>query len=198
MKLNKVLIICALPFFIIACGDSKPSANLKEVGKSNQSAPDEQSKIKQAFEQVKGLNYFKTGNMMASNQAYILFDPQCSHCGKLWRETKKINGLSINWIPVGFLNPKSTQQGAVIISSPDAAKLMNIHEELLSNNLGGMVTENIPEEGVKKINQNTDFFKKNFESVPVIIYQNNKTKQYGIINGAVPKEMIIDKLGLPL
>ena len=197
MKIKKLLTICTLPLFILACGESKTATDVKQTANAGQSVPDEQAKIKKVFEEVKGLNSFKTGNMMAANQAYVLFDPQCPHCAKLWAETKKINGLSVNWIPVGFLNQKSTQQGAVIISSPDAAKLMNVHEELLSNNLGGMVTENVPAEGIKKITQNTEFFKNNFDSVPVMIYQNSKTKEYGIIGGSVPKETIIDKLGLP-
>lgn len=194
-KLNKILTICAIPLLLMACNETKPTTSANPVG-STQPAASEQDKMKQAYEDAKKLNSFSSGSMMAANQAYVLFDPQCPHCAKLWAETKRVNGVNFNWIPVGFLNAKSTEQGAVILSSPESAKLMNLHEELLSNNMGGMVTNEVPQAGRDKVKQNTEYFKKNFESVPVVIFQNSKTKEFGIINGAVPKAVLEEKLGL--
>ena len=195
-KLNKILTLCAIPFLLMACNETKQSTPSSSPAKTNQSASSQQDLMKTAYEDVKKLNSFSTGSMMSANQAYVLFDPQCPHCAKLWAETKKVNGVNFNWIPVGFLSPKSTEQGAVILSSPEAAKLMNLHEELLSNNMGGMVTNEVPQAGRDKVKQNTEYFKKNFESVPVVIFQNSKTKEFGIINGAVPKAVLEEKLGL--
>jgi thiol:disulfide interchange protein DsbG len=194
-KLHKLLTLCAIPFLLMACDETKQPASKAAVG-TTQSSSSEQDKMKQAYQDAKKLNSFSAGSMMAANQAYVIFDPQCPHCAKLWAETKKVNGVNFNWIPVGFLNPKSTQQGAVILSSPESAKLMNLHEELLSNNMGGMVTNEVPQAGIDKVKENTEFFKKNFESVPVILFQNSKTKEFGIINGSVPKAILDDKLGL--
>ena len=193
-KLNKILTICAIPLLLMACNETKQTTT-NPVG-STQPAASEQDKMKQAYEDAKKLNSFSSGSMMAANQAYVLFDPQCPHCAKLWAEAKRVNGVNFNWIPVGFLNAKSTEQGAVILSSPESAKLMNLHEELLSNNMGGMVTNEVPQAGRDKVKQNTEYFKKNFESVPVVIFQNSKTREFGIINGAVPKAVLEEKLGL--
>lgn len=195
-KLHKILTICTIPLLLMACNETKQSTNIPAVVTTNKDNLSEQDKMKQAYQDVKKLSSFSSGSMMSTNQAYVIFDPQCSHCAKLWAETKKVNGVNFNWIPVGFLNAKSTEQGAVLLSSPEGAKIMNLHEELLSNKMGGIVTNEVPQAGREKIKENTEYFKKNFESVPVVIFQNSKTKEFGIINGAVPKALIEEKLGL--
>lgn len=195
-NLHKILTICTIPLLLMACNETKQSANTPTVVTTNKDNFSEQDKMKQAYQDVKKLSSFSSGSIMLKNQAYIIFDPQCSHCAKLWAETKKVNGVNFNWIPVGFLNTKSTEQGAVLLSSPEGAKIMNLHEELLSNKMGGIVTNEVPQEGIEKVKVNTEYFKKNFESVPVVIFQNSKTKEFGIINGAAPKGLIEEKLGL--
>lgn len=197
-KLHKILTICTIPLLLMACNETKQSASTPAVVKTDKNNFIAQDKMKQAYQDVKKLSSFSSGSMMSTNQVYVLFDPQCSHCAKLWAETKKVNGVNFNWIPVGFLNARSAEQGAALLSSPEGAKIMNIHEELLSNKTGGIVTNEVSQagRGREKVKENTEYFKKNFESVPVIIFQNSKTKEFGVINGAVPKELIKEKLGL--
>lgn len=194
-NITKILTICTIPLLIMGCNEVKDTKVSKDTPTTLNSSSS-QEKMKKAYQDVKGLNSFSSGSMMSTNQAYVIFDSQCIHCAKLWKESKKVKGVNFNWIPVGFLNQKSTQQGAVILSSSEPVNIMNVHEDLMSNNLGGMMTNEVPQAGIDKIKKNTEFFKNNFESVPVIIFQNNKTKEFGLLNGAVPKVIIDEKLGL--
>lgn len=148
------------------------------------------------YNDVKNLNYFNSGSLMATTQVYVLFDPQCPHCGALWKEVKEIKGVNFKWIPVAFMKPQSLEQGAMFLSSNDPSQDMNTHEELMDKKTGGIITSNIKSEYRDKVKTNTEYWKKTFESVPTIVFKNNKTQKYTILLGGLPREKLIEAIGL--
>ena len=108
---------------------------------------------------------------------YILFDPQCPHCGQLWTELKDVNNVNINWIPVAFMNNKSLGQGAYILQSSSPINAMIEHERLMDEKKGGIITGEIKDDFKAKIETNNVFFKKNFQGVPVLLIK-NKQEQF--------------------
>lgn len=185
----KFNLIFASILALTAC-EQKNSINPHPVTSINSSSN------QQIYNEVQKLNGFASGNMMSNVHAYVLFDPQCPHCGHFWQESKKIKGVAFTWIPVAFLNPKSGPQGATILSSSQPVDIMNIHEELLAKQAGGIVTKDISLENQKKIDNNTQYFKDHFNSVPTIIVQNLKTKEYLVLQGGMPASDFLKVVGL--
>ena len=89
---------------------------------------------------------FTVGNMMAARQIYVFFDPQCPHCGHLWNAAKPLmNQVRMVWLPVGFIAPRSTTQGAALLASTDPVAAMSAHEQSLLAQQGGMTPpDNLP------------------------------------------------------
>ena len=72
---------------------------------------------------------FTVGAMMAANPVYVLFDPQCPHCGHLWNASIPLHGKAkFVWIPVTLMNAKSGPQGATLLAAADPASAMAQHE----------------------------------------------------------------------
>ena len=63
---------------------------------------------------------FTVGAMMSANAVYVFFDPQCSHCARLWEASIPLqNKLRFVWIPVSLLNASSASQGAALLSASE-------------------------------------------------------------------------------
>ena len=184
-KLSKLLAICIVPLALMACDNRD---------KTTPNAVSTKDSASQNYDEAKKLNFFSTGSMMAANQVYVFFDPQCGHCGKLWQETKGIKEANFNWIPVSILNPKSTKQGAALLASDKPVELMTSHEQQMSS--GGMEVESVSADNVKKIEDNTKYFSKNFDSVPLVVFKNLKTNAYETMAGSASQEMVRNRLGL--
>ena len=51
---------------------------------------------------------FTVGALMSAQAVYVLFDPQCPHCGHLWQASLPLhNKVKFVWIPVAFNAGKS-------------------------------------------------------------------------------------------
>lgn len=141
----------------------------------------------QAYEMATHGNGFFVGPMMASSTVYVFFDTTCPHCAHLWQASQPLlNRLKMVWMPVGFLRPQSTTQGATILSAPEPDKAMTDNEQRLMNRQGGITVANpLSEAAVAKVKVNTAIFAK-FEanSVPLILFRNAKTGVYGNQAGA--------------
>lgn len=142
---------------------------------------------------------FTVGAMMAANTVYVLFDPQCPHCGNLWNASIPLHGkVKFVWVPVTLMNAKSGPQGAMLLAATDPAALMTEHEKSLLAGTGGIsASANVPAELEQTLKNNTALFNSlKVESVPYILAKNQRTGELVTHNGAMDSAALGNFLGL--
>lgn len=142
---------------------------------------------------------FTVGAMMSANTVYVLFDPQCPHCGRLWEASVPLhNKVKFVWIPVAFSNAKSGPQGAALLSAVNPAELMAEHEKSLLAGGGGIsAIAGAPIEIERAIKKNTQLLNSlGVESVPYILAKNLRTGQVVTNTGALDTPALAEFLGL--
>ena len=126
--------------------------------------------------------------MMSANAVYVLFDPQCPHCGHLWQASLPLqNKVKFVWIPVAIMNAKSAPQGAALLSAANPVDVMTQHEQSILAGTGGTsASSSVPDELAKAIKDNTALFNSlGVESVPYVLAKNLRTGQLVTRNGAM-------------
>ncbi|HEV7821719.1 MAG TPA: DsbC family protein [Burkholderiales bacterium] len=121
---------------------------------------------------------FTVGSMMSANPVYVLFDPQCPHCGHLWEASLPLLGKAkFVWIPVSIIGTKSVRQGAALLAASNPAEAMTAHEKSILAGTGGMsAPSSVPSELEQAIKKNTALFTSlGVESVPYILAKNVST-----------------------
>ena len=129
----------------------------------------------QVAKQGKG---FTVGALMSANTVYVLFDPQCPHCGHLWQASLPLlKKVKFVWVPVGIMNAKSTPQGAALLTAANPLELMTAHEaSLLAGTGGTSAASSIPDDIEKALKANTLLLNAlRAESVPMVVAKNAKT-----------------------
>ncbi len=178
---------------LTACGQQDGGAG-KPAEKSGGLAP------AQAYEKIaaegKG---FTVGALMAANPVYVMFDPQCPHCGHLWQNSQALlPKVKFVWIPVSFLNGKSAPQGAAILSASKPEELMAAHETSILAGTGGTpLPASVAPEVEAIIKTNTTLFNQlAVESVPYVVAKNIKTGQFVTNTGAMETAALAEFLGV--
>ncbi len=141
---------------------------------------------------------FTVGAMMGANAVYVLFDPQCPHCGRLWEASLPLqNKAKFVWIPVAFINATSAPQGAALLSAANPAELMSTHEKSILAGTGGIAASaNVPPDLALALKKNTALFNSlGVESVPFILARNIRTGQVVTNNGAMSTPALAEFLG---
>ena len=142
---------------------------------------------------------FTAGAMMSAQTAYVLFDPQCPHCGALWKASLPLQKkVKFVWIPVSLMNPKSTLQGAALLIAANPVELMTAHETALSAGNGGMVANANPTADAQAaIKSNTLLFNSlGATSVPYIVTKNARNGQVVTNSGALQTPALAAFLGV--
>jgi thiol:disulfide interchange protein DsbG len=142
---------------------------------------------------------FTVGAMMTSNTVYVLFDPQCPHCGHLWQASVPLHSrVKFVWIPVAFINAKSGPQGGALLSAANPAELMAEHEKSILSGGGGIsAIGGVPSEIEQAIKKNTQLFNSlGAESVPYILAKNLRTGEVVINSGAMDTPALAEFLGI--
>ena len=150
----------------------------------------------QVAQQAKG---FTAGALMSANTVYVLFDPQCPHCGHLWQAAQPLlKKTKFVWVPVGILNAKSTPQGAALLAAANPVELMTAHEtSLLAGTGGTSAPSSIPDDIEKAIKTNTQVFNAlKGESVPMIVAKHAKTGELITRMGAMDTAALATFLGV--
>ncbi|WP_372661822.1 DsbC family protein [Hydrogenophaga sp.] len=154
----------------------------------------------QPFETVRTLGKgFTVGALMSTNTVYVLFDPQCPHCGHLWNATLPLqNKVKFVWMPVSFLSAKSLPQGAALLAAADPAQAMSAHEQLLLSGQGGMsASASVPQELEQAIKTNTQLLDSlGVDSVPFIVAKHAGTGRVVTSGGAMDTGALADLLGV--
>lgn len=185
-----LLFFAALALALPACSPQDPTD--KSAGKA--------AKPAQPYEAVAAdAKGFTVGAMMSANTVYVLFDPQCPHCGHLWEASVPLHGkVKFVWIPVAFINAKSGPQGAALLSAANPAELMATHEKSILAGTGGIsAIEAAPADIHKAIKKNTVLFNSlGVESVPYILAKNLRTGAVVTNTGAMGTDALAAFLGV--
>lgn len=142
---------------------------------------------------------FTVGAMMSANTVYVMFDPQCPHCGYLWKASLPLhNRVKFVWIPVAIMNAQSTSQGAALLSAANPVALMSEHEKSLLAGTGGIsASASVADDIAQALKTNTALFNSlGVSSVPYILAKNSSTGQVITNNGALDTPALTRFLGL--
>jgi thiol:disulfide interchange protein DsbG len=142
---------------------------------------------------------FTVGALMAANTVYVLFDPQCPHCGHLWEASLPLHSKAkFVWMPVAIMNSKSAPQGAALLGASNPTEAMSAHEKSILAGSGGMsASASIPAEIEQAIKANTALFTTlGADSVPYIVAKNARTGQVATRGGALDTTALAEFLGV--
>jgi thiol:disulfide interchange protein DsbG len=142
---------------------------------------------------------FTVGALMSAQAVYVLFDPQCPHCGRLWQASVPLHSkVKFVWIPVSFNPTKSLPQGAALLSAANPVEAMTAHEQSLLAGTGGMsASADIPEELKQAITNNTQLLNRlGINSVPYLLGKHRKTGEVVSYNGAMDTAALANLLGV--
>jgi thiol:disulfide interchange protein DsbG len=184
-----------LPFFIaaaLALGACSPQDTAKTAIAVKPPQP-----FEAVATQGKG---FTVGSIMSANAVYVLFDPQCPHCGHLWQASLPLqNKVKFVWIPVAIMNAKSAPQGAALLTAANPVDVMTQHEQSILAGTGGTsASATITDELSQSIKGNTALFNSlGVESVPYVLAKNLRTGQLVTHNGAMDTAALAEFIGIP-
>jgi thiol:disulfide interchange protein DsbG len=142
---------------------------------------------------------FSVGAMMAANPVYVLFDPQCPHCGHLWEASLPLHSkLKFVWIPVGIMNGKSASQGAALLQAGNPVEVMSAHEKSILAGTGGTAASaTAPPDIEQAVKKNTELFTSlGADSVPYLVAKNARTGQAVTHSGAMDTPALATMLGV--
>lgn len=196
MKIRTFILpfIASVALTLVACSKDEAVGPSASPGDSAPIAPDQAHDVLTA--EAKG---FTVGALMSAHPVYVLFDPQCPHCARLWEASEPLLGkVKFIWVPVAILNAKSAPQGAALLTAASPKDAMAEHETLLLSNQGGIsASAQVPDEVMNSIKRNTVLFNRlGAESVPFIVARNLRTGQLVTQSGAMPTEALAELIGL--
>lgn len=142
---------------------------------------------------------FTVGSMMSTNTVYVMFDPQCPHCGHLWQQALPLHKkVKFVWMPVAFISAKSLPQGAALLAAANPVDAMTEHEaSILAGSGGSAASSSIPDDIAAAIKKNTDLFNSmGVESVPYIVARNANNGAVVTNAGAMETAALEQFLGL--
>ena len=142
---------------------------------------------------------FTVGALMSANTVYVMFDPQCPHCGHLWEASVPLHKkVKFVWVPVAFINAKSAPQGAALMSAANPLELMAAHEaSILAGTGGTAASASVAPEVEEAIKANTKLFNSlGVDSVPFILAKSARSSQAVTNTGALTTAALADFLGV--
>jgi thiol:disulfide interchange protein DsbG len=191
IKLLTCSLASALALSLMACSPKEPTP---ETAAASPIA------IEQAYStvetQAKG---FTAGAMMSTNPVYVLFDPQCPHCGHLWQSAQPLlSRVKFVWVPVAIINAKSLPQGAALLQAGDPVQAMSTHEQALLTGQGGIsASASIPADVEASIKANTQLLNRlGADSVPFIVARHLRSGQTVTRAGSMETPALAGFLGL--
>ncbi|TNF69429.1 MAG: thiol:disulfide interchange protein DsbG [Gammaproteobacteria bacterium] len=128
-----------------------------------------------AYNAAKNTAYIQEGNINAPHKAYIVTDPNCLYCHKLYQALSpeiKQGKLAIRWILIAAMKPSSADKAMTILSSHNPAKALEASEANLNNNIKLLSKSEVSESIKNKLNQNMSFMTKyKLYTMPTIFYK---------------------------
>jgi thiol:disulfide interchange protein DsbG len=148
------------------------------------------------FNNAKGVSI---GLKVSDYTVFVMFDPRCLHCARLWEESKGLSDtLKFVWVPVHFFDGGSKSQSALLLRSTRPREDM---DRVMSTVLArtGTVTQEevVPPYLEAIIKTNTDLIIRfHVLAVPYVVARNQTTSEYVARQGGMSREMLQRFLGL--
>jgi thiol:disulfide interchange protein DsbG len=190
MKHISLSLIAALTLSLVACSKTEAPSKAEVPAVASASSYDIVATTGKGF---------SVGAMMSAQTVYVLFDPQCPHCGHLWQASLPLHSKArFVWIPIAFNTGKSLAQAAALLSAANPLEAMSGHEQSLLAGTGGMsASADVSADLVKSINSNTQLLTSmGVDSVPYLLAKNKRTGQVVSNNGAMDTPALAQLLGL--
>lgn len=141
---------------------------------------------------------FTVGALMSAQTVYVIFEPQCPHCARLWQASLPLhNKVKFVWMPVSF-NAKSLPQAAALITAPNPVETMTAHEESLLAGKGGLsAPSNIAPDIEQAIKANGQLLTSlGVDSVPFLVAKHRATGAVVSHNGAMDTAALAQLIGV--
>jgi thiol:disulfide interchange protein DsbG len=149
-----------------------------------------------AFNYISTVTYIQQGSSTAPHQAYVLFDPNCIYCHRLFQllqPTIQAGNLAVRWVPVAFLKETSAGRAYAILSSPDPLAMLLQNESNFNESTedGGVPPLNSPSTKVaEQLKNNMAFLTETqLTATPAILYK-SKNGTANIIPGMVSPDKL--------
>lgn len=193
------LLAVAAALVLSACDNSTTPTSATNAP-TDTAAPAATAGSFELLDQAKGFYVGKGAGSGKLPTAYVLFDPQCSHCAHLWQNTKPLQAdVLVKWIPIGMLNPTSVTQAAMLLEAADPVAMMTANENaFVATQRPSKVTAAVKSETVKLVEQNTSVLEKlKAQAVPTIVYRDRVSGAPVIASGALPTRMLAELFEIP-
>jgi thiol:disulfide interchange protein DsbG len=142
---------------------------------------------------------FTVGALMSAQTVYVLFDPQCPHCGHLWQASIPLHSkVKFVWVPIAFNTGKSLSQAVALLSSASPLDAMTAHEQSLLAGTGGMdASSSLAPDLEQAVKNNTQLLNSlGVDSVPFLVAKNRKTGAVVSNTGAMDTGPLAQLLGI--
>jgi thiol:disulfide interchange protein DsbG len=188
------LLAALMALILGAC--SKQEAPSAVAPAANSAAPVAANSFEAVAASAKG---FTVGALMSTQTVYVLFDPQCPHCGHLWQASVPLHSkVKFVWVPIAFNTGKSLSQAVALLSSTNPVDAMTAHEQSLLAGTGGMdASSSLPPELEQAVKNNTQLLNSlGVDSVPFLVAKNRKTGAVVSNTGAMDTGPLAQLLGI--
>jgi len=139
------------------------------------------------------------GPSVSNYTVFVMFDPHCLHCARLWEESKALTEtIKFVWVPVNFFDGNSKPKSALLLSSVNPLEDMTlVMSSVLARQEPLAVQEAVPTYLEAVIKSNTDLINQfHVLVVPYVVARNQTTSEYVARQGGMSKEMLKRFLGV--
>jgi thiol:disulfide interchange protein DsbG len=148
---------------------------------------------------AKGAKGVSFGPNVSDYTVFVMFDPQCLHCARLWEESKGLTDtVKFVWVPVNFFDGNSKGQSALLLSSTRPQEDMDrVLSSVAARSVATPVQDAVPPYLEAIINSNTDLINRfHVLAVPYVVARNQTTSEYVARQGGMSREMLKRFLGI--
>jgi thiol:disulfide interchange protein DsbG len=136
------------------------------------------------------------GSPQAPHKAYVIFDPNCVYCHRLYAalQPQIASGqLTVRWVPVGFLKSSSPGKAYAILSAQNPVQALQKNEQNFNEAIeeGGITPVKNPSAAIKdQFNKNMQFMVQNqITATPVILFKNANGSPKSVMGLPDPSKM---------
>ena len=148
---------------------------------------------------VKGAKGISIGPKASDYTVFVMFDPQCLHCARLWEESKGLTDtIKFVWVPVNFFDGNSKAQSALLLGSKSPREDMDRVLSSVAARTGSTQAQDaVSPELEAIIKSNTDLINRfHVLAVPYVVARNQTTSDYVARQGGMSREMLKRFLGV--
>ena len=148
---------------------------------------------------VKGAKGISIGPRASDYTVFVMFDPQCLHCARLWEESKGLTEtIKFVWVPVNFFDGNSKAQSALLLGSSSPREDMDRVLSPVAARMGSTLQQDAVQPYLDaSIKSNTDLINRfHVLAVPYVVARNQTTSEYVARQGGMSREMLKRFLGI--